>query len=293
VYGNVTITEEDIAYAEGIYLPPWYNPEDIDEYLDRVSMDANVNYDAVRALVELRHGVATPISIVFEWDQPFFPVKISSSNPGDTEIDVYVFADSPMKDEMLTLSVISMLAPDQYNHDLFDFDTDSCYITKLRYFGDLDEDDVDSLFVSTAFQPELQPNYISLGDRIIRLLRPSNIFLFFFFLYVPLIPILCIGVPFLISNYLGLKSVRIRKKPFHYTELYIVFAGAMMVVGLFLEFNQVFVSNEVWSLPLVWFLVSLILVSVLSGLYVAHENSLKRVWVSIMIILLFYALIML
>ena len=76
--------EEDFYFiANKINLEDMYNSTD----------------ERSRILSELRQGIATPLEITFQPDEPFYPQKISSINGGRTYISVYVVSPSPVSDK--------------------------------------------------------------------------------------------------------------------------------------------------------------------------------------------------
>lgn len=55
------------------------------------SMQTCINYS-------LRNGIGTPLKIVFQPENPYYPLKISSINKGETNIKIYVIAPKPVED---------------------------------------------------------------------------------------------------------------------------------------------------------------------------------------------------
>jgi hypothetical protein len=53
----------------------------------------------------LSQGLATPLEIKFQPEKPFYPMKLSSINGGETLIDVYFFSSEPVGDESGLLKV--------------------------------------------------------------------------------------------------------------------------------------------------------------------------------------------
>jgi len=53
----------------------------------------------------LSEGIATPLAIKFQPERPFYPMKLSSINGGETLIDVYFFSQEPVGDESDLLKI--------------------------------------------------------------------------------------------------------------------------------------------------------------------------------------------
>jgi len=62
----------------------------------------------VEDLEKLSIGMATPLKINFQPKIPFFPLKISSLNTGQTIIEVYLNSEKPMKDKNNILKGIKL-----------------------------------------------------------------------------------------------------------------------------------------------------------------------------------------
>jgi len=54
---------------------------------------------------DLSEGIATPLEIKFQPEKPFYPMKLSSINGGETLIDIYFFSSEPVGDESGLLKV--------------------------------------------------------------------------------------------------------------------------------------------------------------------------------------------
>jgi len=129
--------------------------------------DSNVEEREI-VLMELGQGIATPLKIKFQPQAPFYPLKISSVNEGETLIDVYLFSQTPVKDKFGVLAISQMTKNDSSIKQAFkeDYDLGYDYITYLVYSGNLKNLDSDSWFEEQEYDSALDPNYISLGDRI-------------------------------------------------------------------------------------------------------------------------------
>jgi hypothetical protein len=63
-----------------------------------------INKDALDEK-DLSEGIATPLEIKFQPEKPFYPMKLSSINGGETLIDIYFFSSEPVGDESGLLKV--------------------------------------------------------------------------------------------------------------------------------------------------------------------------------------------
>jgi cytohesin len=72
-----------------------YTHEDF--FLITVKIDLSNNYKG--DVKQLQLGLYTPLKISFKANEAFFPLKISSINPGRVNIVAYVFAENPQKDK--------------------------------------------------------------------------------------------------------------------------------------------------------------------------------------------------
>ncbi len=94
-------------------------------------------HDAVRAL---ETGVSTPLEIVFSPPGPAYPLKISSLHAGETRIEVYVAAETPVVDRNGVLAVDISRRIDAPLRDALAGRVDltgAQYVTRLNYRGDL------------------------------------------------------------------------------------------------------------------------------------------------------------
>lgn len=79
----------------------------LQEYCNQPNSYFIVNRINKEALDEkdLSEGIATPLAIKFQPEKPFYPMKLSSINGGETLIDVYFFSQEPVGDESDLLKV--------------------------------------------------------------------------------------------------------------------------------------------------------------------------------------------
>jgi hypothetical protein len=191
-YQNLSISQEDRTCATLIKEHISYSPmrsEDIEYFVEHRSkyIDEcnNTLFEAVKVLVELEQGIATPLKITFRPEKPFYPLKISSINEGETEVNVYFFSENPVKDNSNVLSISKMTEvswlKERYNL------TSEKYITFLKYEGNLNSLNKDSIFTSTSYKSSLDPNYVSPIERIAEIVLPI-----LFILIILVIPILII-----------------------------------------------------------------------------------------------------
>ena len=121
--------------------------------------------DMYYTLQYLNQGIATPLKFVFQPNEPFYPMKISSINEGNTNISVYVFSETPVKDKNDILSIYEMTNASPLKED-YNLTTQE-YITLLKYIGNLKDLTEDSIFVSTDYNSSIDPkssDYTLIGD---------------------------------------------------------------------------------------------------------------------------------
>jgi len=179
---------------------------------DKISFWAE-NYDCgdvdvkmLKALIDLDQGIATPLSVKFMPKQAFYPLKISSLNEGETRVDVYVFADTPAKDESGILKQDSMTKNVDY---IRAYGFDQKYITYLTFNGDLAELDKDAWFEVTTYKKSKDPNYEGVGDKLMTLVYVlvggASAIIFYLF------PVIAIGVIILMIFYIIYKIFKKKK----------------------------------------------------------------------------------
>jgi hypothetical protein len=296
-YKNLSITQEDRECADHIHIPEWVEPERIDHYmenrfvmLNELEEYKNASFEAVKVLVELKRGIATPIKIIFQPEKPFYPLKISSINNGSTEINVYVFSEKPVKDQEDILSLSYMVKADKDLKEKFNL-TNENYITLLKYSGDLKDLNKDSLFISTEYDPKLNPNYIPLTTRILYFILPEDPFIFLFFFFpIPIVPLLFIALPFICIYFYG--KERVKNKEF-YLPLFLIFITLLIIIGIIIGIIAIGKEGEIETIPIIWGFLSVPMISLLDGFYASHKNSKKWVWITILPVLIIYSFIML
>lgn len=172
-YKDLETTEGDKVCARGvsesIVAYRKLSDAEIAQAMSGLTACEKANFEAVKALVELEKGVATPLEITFSPETLFYPLKMSSINEGDTVIDVYVFSDQPVQDtsQLLTLSQMTE------NTASFEesYNLNQKYVTYLSFSGELGDLTGDSWFESRGYDRSLDPNYVSLGGRIVEILN--------------------------------------------------------------------------------------------------------------------------
>ncbi len=168
-YKDLTITDKDRTCAEVIteHYTHYERIREQDIYWALEQMDEckETTFEAVNVLVELAQGIATPIKITFQPQVPFYPLKISSLNEGDTIIDVYLFSETPLKDKSGILSAPRMTENTSYLKG--NYNLPQKYITYLSYVGNLKDLKSDSWFEEREYSSELDPKYVSWTERIL------------------------------------------------------------------------------------------------------------------------------
>lgn len=126
---------------------------DKDDYYfiaNRINLEDRYTTDTERSKVldELRDGIATPLRITFQPDEPFYPMRISSINDGRTDISVFVIAPSIVEDKSWILRPFNARGDYVWPKRTSSFGEKyrGYYVTYLRYYGDLEDLTADSIF---------------------------------------------------------------------------------------------------------------------------------------------------
>ncbi len=267
-YKNLTITEADRECASNLRMPPHYtSSEELNYYLKHTihyrEECKNVSLQVVKVLVELEKGITTPLKFTFQPEKPFYPLKISSINDGETNISVYVFSEMPVKDEKKVLSTHNMVKLKGHQRDKYNL-TNERYVTLLKYGGNLKSLNEDSFFIPTKYEPTLDPDYVPLSERVLGLLvviLPILIFV------VPIL-LLIVVLPFVVGHFIKKISERIKNRNFYYLPLIFSVLGSIAL-----------------SIKIPWFL-PIICASLINGFYAAYKNSRKWIWITVLLVLL-------
>ena len=171
-YFGINITPSYNTCAEKIpshYLYRKNTQEDLDDLKQIIKEDQTescegIFLEAVINIAELKNGVATPLEIIFQPEEAFYPQKISSINPSGfgTWINVYLIANSPMED---TNNILDL----KYNVELNEewknkLHTSLNYATKLTFNGNSEDLIKDSIFVEKEYDDTKNPEVINLQN---------------------------------------------------------------------------------------------------------------------------------
>ncbi len=243
----------------------------------------NVSLQAVKVLVELKQGIATPLKFTFQPEKPFYPLKISSINDGETNISVYVFSEMPVKDEKKVLSTHNMVKLKGYLRDKYNL-TNEKYVTLLKYGGNLKVLNEDSFFIPTKYEPTLDPNYVPIPQSG-RGLGSLVVILSILIVVVPIV-LLIVVPPFVVGYFIKKISERIKNRNFYYLPL--IFSVLGYVALLFSVLGSIALSIKI-----LWFLILIICASLINGFYTAYKNSRKWIWITVLLVLLITVLLVL
>lgn len=169
-YENLSITDADGVCAEKvagfIVRRPYRGILDgeIRWAMEEIGECGNSSFEAVKVAIDLEQGIATPLKITFQPTAPFYPLRISSVNEGSTDVDLYLFSQTPVKDKSGILSVSQMTENTQYLKE--DYGLGQDYVTYLMYSGDLKDLSMDSWFEPTEYDSSLDPNYVSMWGEV-------------------------------------------------------------------------------------------------------------------------------
>jgi hypothetical protein len=124
-------------------LQDYCNKENFYFIANKINLEDKYKTTAERnsILYELEQGIATPLEITFQPDEPFYPQKISSINDGTTDISVYVISPSPVEDKSGILSVYDTRSAGRLGARYKNY-----HVTLLEYHGDLKTLQADSIF---------------------------------------------------------------------------------------------------------------------------------------------------
>ncbi|OIO27684.1 hypothetical protein AUJ16_02710 [Candidatus Micrarchaeota archaeon CG1_02_60_51] len=215
-YPNATVGETERACAGEIWVYADSYGRNASETAARVEMQiqgqfsaagecANASFDAVRALVELREGIATPLEFVFTPERPFYPMAISGINEGNTLADVYVFGAQCFDDASGLLQFKHAV---KNNTLAWEYGLGRAeYVTMLEYDGPASALSRDSFFTEKPFSPEYDPNYRPLAS--IADAMPGALVLTILLLALVVLPMLVVGA--LTAHFTGKKKKHARR----------------------------------------------------------------------------------
>lgn len=117
----------------------------------------------------------TPLMITFKPKEPLYPMRLSSINPGISQVDIFVFSSTPVEDKNAILKVQSMIKNPQKQSNALNLylsdqkiDTEGMdYLTYLTYNGDLGDLTGDSVFIKKEYDPALDPYWEPLSITIL------------------------------------------------------------------------------------------------------------------------------
>lgn len=273
-YKDLSITQRDRECATRIYIPFIYPLEeeinyDIQRQLKYIKECKNASFEAVKVLAELKQGTATPLKFTFQPEKAFYPLKISSINDGETDINVYVFSETPVKDRQNTLSISKMVKISEYWRNKFNL-TNENYVTLLEYNGNLKNLNKDSLFESTNYNYNLDPTYVSLEEEI---LYSISSFILFIISFSYVLTFSYVLIMFVFGYLIKKSSERIKNKKFYYLSLFISFVilliGPLVIIGV----------------KIVLPLTPALCIGLLDGFYAGCKNSKKWIWITILLAL--------
>ncbi|MCX6803357.1 MAG: DUF2330 domain-containing protein [Candidatus Diapherotrites archaeon] len=168
---GATAGENETKCADEIQITPYtytYSGADAKEVLKRIDADFNylfqnsedcntADFNLVKALVELKLGVATPLEFTFNPKKPFYPMIISSVNDNFTNAEIYFFGENCVDDSskllMFENAVLNSTVAEKYG-----FSKSKC-VSFLDYSGSTSVLNMDSFFTEKPFLPEYSPDY--------------------------------------------------------------------------------------------------------------------------------------
>ncbi|MCX6798812.1 MAG: DUF2330 domain-containing protein [Candidatus Diapherotrites archaeon] len=255
-YGDLNVTNADFECAQRItsdaeqdnsFRVSLYHSGNLEGELgywaSNYSECSGINTKAVSALVSIRLGIATPLKITFTPSHAFYPMRISSFNPGSGTARVYVVGSKPYTDSSGVFSLQNMVVvKDDYlsQYGVKNGDTVSLLLWEGNYYS-LTKD---SLFVETPFKPELDPKYVPplqlIGEMLGGLLAVL-LFALVVSLVILLIPLIIIpfaigiAVSWLMGAMKNKKSMFFKNRPLAWIiAALLVIAGPMVFLSVYL-----------------------------------------------------------
>ena len=204
---------------------------------------------------------------------------MSAVNEGDIEINIYVFSETPVKDENDVLSVSQMIKIDngglmeKYNL------TNENYVTLLKYYGDLDGLEKDSFFVEIRYDTGLDPTYVSLGDRVLNFAGGVFILLFYLLIFGSTGFIVFVLPPFVVGYLVERVLRNIESRYLHYASLALAF---ILTLGIY-AFWFWHYSGVILLIPAV--------ISLICGFYAARKESKRGICIAVLIALIIYLIL--
>jgi len=161
-YPDAIVGENEKNCANAIFMYGSYeemlSPSQVEEISKGKEDCNNANMQAVKALVELKQGIATPLEFIFTPEKPFYPMAISSINNGRTTANVYVFGKECFDDSSQVLEFKNAVQDSALAKE-YGFNNAKC-ISLLRYSGPNAKLAKDSFFTEKPFKPEYAPDYV-------------------------------------------------------------------------------------------------------------------------------------
>jgi len=174
-YSNLTFTATDKQCADAIYsyyekqleFRGYYKPEymireifEYPQYSEKEIQEACINNSAtqesVKVLFDLKSGVATPLKIEFQPSQPFYPMKMTSINPGNVTANVYLFSNTPMTDSKGIMDVEKITTVDSWYQNQLNL-TGQNFVTSFTYSGKTSQLVQDSVFQQAPYNCTKDP----------------------------------------------------------------------------------------------------------------------------------------
>ena len=146
----------------------------------------------------------------------------------------HVFSKTPVRDENGVLSVSRMIKinnerlKEKYNL------TNEEYITLLEYDGGLDGLERDSFFAETKYDPDLDPTYVSLSDKILGFAGAVLVFLFYSLLFGSVAFIIFVLPPFVFGYLIERISGHIKNRYIYYAILALTLISLVIIYTMLL-----------------------------------------------------------
>lgn len=211
-YAGMVFTENDIncagAFTEEI--GSWYMYDtDYAEYIERTINETHsrmpqylrnagcdkASADAVKVLYQLKSGISTPLKMEFEPEEPFYPMKMTSINPGSMKVNVYVFSGNYLKDKSGLMGIDKMTQVNTAIKESLGLVNEN-FLTALTFDDDTSKMVEDSVFEAAAYNPARDPYYVSPQEMVMGAVLLVVMLLFYagFLVYYIVAPAFLLGL---------------------------------------------------------------------------------------------------
>lgn len=237
-YAGMSFTDNDISCADAFVdeKMPWYwydigyAERYIEDNIDYICDNASA--EAVKVLYQLKSGIATPLKMEFEPGEPFYPMKMTSINPGIINVKVYIFSNSYLKDSSGLMKTDKMTQANPALSESLGLVNEN-FLTALTFDDDTSKMTEDSVFEPVAYEPLKDPYYVSPQEMLMNAVLFMTMLLFYagMMIYYIAAPAFLLGLG---AGFLGRRLENKRKnKNLRYVPLIILIIAEAILTLLF------------------------------------------------------------